>query len=251
MPKPGGPPTDLSPSDLFLKLLDREDPHIDVEFPRDGIGNVRMHLLTDLEVKRAKLKALDEARKQIKDEDRGTEVAKELEGDLIACNILQRSLRLNKPLMDSEGRARYPFAFMSSEDVSAKLTAHEIASLFAAYMSLQRKFGPGEHDFDDPETVNAWIRRLKDGADSTPFWRLDWHALAELFHCLAQRALCLSKVLNSPPEQLQSYLESLPTEFAFDTGSAGAQQDSLFRSSDEDDDTLTAEQAGSVLDAIE
>lgn len=244
------PPKDVEAHDLFQKLLDREDPHIEVEFPRAGVGMVRLHLLTDMSVRKAKIKALEEVRKLVQTEDRGTDLVKEIEGDMVATNVLALSAHLPTPISGTEDRDNpvYPRMFFNSDEVSKKLTGHEIATLFAAYMSLQRRFGPGEHDMTDDD-VNEWILRLKDGADGTPFWRLDWHALAELFQSLAARACCLSNLLTSPPEQLPTLLESLPTAYAFDTGSAGSPQEQLFQPS-ESLDVMTAEEGAEVLDRI-
>jgi hypothetical protein len=220
-----GPPKDVPASELFQKLLERPEPSVVVDFPRkneDGkpVGQVRIRVLRMEEHDEARISAIDALKK------RGvmtSDVAYEsLLGDGAARELLARACLTDKAATgtdDSETGPLYGRIFRTAADVN-KLTADEVSVLFGYYLQVQKRFGPYEASFQDPQEVNAWVQRLVEGAAAYPLSALPSPDVQELTLCLAQRASRLSEIMSSQPEDLPALLASLPTSWVIGTYSS-------------------------------
>lgn len=222
------PDRDIPADELFLKMLERPAPSEIVEFPRKGVGNVRVFVLP-LEVHtQARLAGKRRFQDQLKKggqasalgqtADAGLEA--EVLADLVACEVIALAYYTEKPFAETEHGPQYKRLFASGADVE-KLSADEVAILFAYYTATKRKYGPNEASFESDDEVNAWIKRLEDGGSGFPLYQLESHQQVDLIQRLALRAQALSLVIHSLRENLPINLESLPAAWSMDTGLSG------------------------------
>jgi hypothetical protein len=229
------PPKDVTPSELFQRLLDRPRPGEIVKFPgldRPGArGELRMQVLSKQDHDRARLISHGAVKKNatryglgaLTPQDMASEAVQGVISDLAACEVLAMACTQTEVFAGSDSeneRARYPLIFPDGEAVGATLTADEVAYLFSAYTLVQHKYGPHEA-ICLPEDVNAWVKRLVEGAAENPFLRLSSPQWAELLTSLASKLYDLSGLLESQWSSLPDSLKSGLETYCLGTGSAG------------------------------
>lgn len=204
-----GPPTDISPSDLFRKLQERPAPSEVCDLGEE-LGRVRFLVLRGDQHDQARVRARAYLKEKLKltDDDLRGEYGATMMGDAAARELIAMSAVTEEHIPGTDDKPQYSRHFRHAEDVN-KLSTDEIRVLFGAYLMVQRRLGPHEYNLGDGE-VNAWISRLTEGASVLPLARLESWARDELCLSLAQRASCLSQLLTCLPENLQMFLESIP-----------------------------------------
>lgn len=240
------PPADIPADDLFRALMARPCPSEVADYPghdRFGkpLGRVRVMVLSDEQRHEARFMALEKLRKRMTEQQIATPVGAEILGDLIARECIVMAFHGVNPMPGFEDGAdiRYPLLFPNT-DTLKKLPADEIMILFGLYELVQKRLGPSAKELDDDE-VNAWVRRLEEGASEIPLARLASHQLAELCLRLSVRAAALSRCLNSQRQNLPINWESIPASWVMDTFSSGEPAAASTPSSD--DSLITPEQA--------
>ena len=244
------PPRDVAPSELFAKLMETPAPSEVVDLPRrdaDGnpVGRIRIRVLSMADHDRARVAAHKRIKRlDLTNEDMGAELIREVLGDATAKEILAMACLSEGKVTDDgvEGSGRI---FRSADDVE-KLPADEVASLFNAYMIVQHKFGPFERTVSTEDELNAWIKRLGEGAASHPLHLFTLPALAELASSLAARTFLLSRILESQWESLPDSSKSALKDCSMGTGFYGGLAESTTPESLESSDTL---EPGAALDA--
>ena len=142
-----GPPSDVTPSELFRKLQETPAPSEVVDFPRRdlqgaSIGRVRLMVLdmdqqTDARMHaHRKLKA-----RAVEAGDMTTPIVREVLGDMVAREVLAMSCCAVDPIPGTEDRDNgqgvvYPRIFRDAADLG-KLTADELTTLFTAFEMSQ------------------------------------------------------------------------------------------------------------------
>lgn len=218
------PPKDIPASELFQKLMETPEPSEIVDYPRKGpdglpIGKLRIRVLRMEQHDEARIRAHQALKKRnLTNEDLQGATIKEVLADQCAREVLAMACTGTEP--NTQGV--YARVFRSAEDVS-KLTADEITVLFTQYQMVQDKYGPYEGNIGSDEELNAWIRRLKEGAAAFPLAQLNSQALAELIMSLADRAYSACALLESLSESSPSILESVPESWGIGTGYFGSE----------------------------
>lgn len=225
-----GPPEDVSPSELFLKLQESRPSEV-VNFPRktsDGksIGTTRIQVLTGEDHERAQI----EAKRKLKERHKLTDpelegaLGKSVLGDAVARELLAMACTTEKPMHGTDtgdGPPRYPFIFPNADALAKVLTADETAVLFQTYLLVQSKYGPFERTCQTEDDITAWTIRLVEGAADFPLGRVSSAGWAEVAWSLARRAYLLSAALTSLWPSLPPSLKSRLAAFSLDTGSFG------------------------------
>jgi hypothetical protein len=236
-----GPPPDVEPSALFLKLLEPQPSEV-VDFPRRDakgrpIGQIRIQVLAqeDHDLAREEAHRKMKAKGFDKDDLTGHAI-REVLGDSVARELLAKaSLSVDGADFEDGGPVRYAHVFQSAEQLN-KLRPDEIANLFAAYMLVQDKFGPRERFAGSAEEINKWIFTLQEGASEFPLLRLPLPQLVELAFALAGRAFLLSRILDSQWSSLPDTCKSDLAGFSLGTGLYGAHADTSTETGGESSD---------------
>lgn len=234
-----GPPADVAPSELYLRLLERPRPGDTVPFAGLDLpgarGKLRIEVLAKEQHDRARLVAQNQVKKNaqryglppLSSADLNEEAVKGVVADLAACEVLAMACKGTEPIGGSadaeDAKVRYPLVFGDGEQVGKTLSADEVAYLFAAYTLVQHKFGPHEALVTSEDEINAWVRRLTLGAADYPFLRLSSPQWVELLTAFAGRLWRLSGILESQWESLPDALKSELQTFCMGTGSASEQ----------------------------
>lgn len=222
------PPSDIEPSDLFLKLMERPAPSDTFAFPRRGTDgesmfSVRVFVLAEKKLEACRLRArrwLTETAKE------GADVARMLDehaiGDRIAKELLAESVHEDRVIFGTDGdRPQYRRLFRNADDVG-ELTADEISALFGAYTLTQFRFGPTDVTFTDAVAVNEWVGRLAEGARPFVLSLLASHQRDELLLSLSDRVSTVLKLIDGPPEKWEQSLESLRESWQVGTASSSS-----------------------------
>lgn len=220
-----GPPEDVSASDLFQQLLKRPRPSELVEFSaldKPGKkGQIRIQVLAKDDHDRARFAAHALLKKtaakyglpNLTPEDMASDAIGGVASDLSACEVLALACLSPDPMpghTEDDEHVRYRRIFADGEAVGKTLTPDEVLYLFSAYNMTQFKYGPHEA-VCLPEDINAWVRRLVEGAAQNPFLRLSSAQWAQMLTAMARRLYDLSVLLES---QWQSLPESLRSDLA-------------------------------------
>jgi len=251
------PPEDVTPSELFLKLCEPLPTEV-VDFPRkDRHGNpldkIRIKVLTMEDHNRARIQA-QKALKQsvagfgieaLDKNDVDSPAVREVLGDLVAHEILCMACVTEKPLFEAtEDRpATYGRIFKTPSDLRRVLTADETLTLFEAYRLVQYKWGPFEMLTEEDGEVDAWVKRLEEGARSFPLLALSLPQLHQLTSSLAARISLLSNILVSQWDSLPPILASQLEPYCLGTGSSGARVETYTRNSTENSLEVTTDKA--------
>jgi len=229
------PPTDVAPSELFLKLCEAR-PTEEIDFPRkdrfgNPVGKLRIQVLTMEDHNRARIQAQKALKKsvsgfgieQLDQSDMESPAVREVLGDLVAHELLCMACVSDKPAFEAtEDRpAVYPRVFNKPEDLRRTLTADETLSLFQAYRLVQHKWGPFELTTGEEGEIEAWIQRLKEGARAFPLLALSLPQLHDLTSSLAARISLLSNILVSQWESLPPSLQQALEPYCLGTGLSG------------------------------
>ena len=224
------PPTDVEPSELFVKLTSEVRPSEVVDFPRknakgEPVGKVRIQVLNMEDHDQARLDAERWLMKEkgVAKGDLNNPASQEVLGDRIAREVLAKACVSEEPIPGSENAKNGPFyarVFGSPDDLGL-LRPDELNTLFTMYKMVQRKWGPYEGNLDSEEQVTAWERKLVEGASAVPLGRLDWHQLVELSSSLAERSYTLSAILASQLSTLPDSLAARLSSWGIGTTSRG------------------------------
>lgn len=163
------PPTNISASQLWLKLSSQERPSKIVDFPRKGpdgepLGRLRIRILTQEEQMAATVAAENFVREHLKEAKKDEIGYERLYTDAVIVEVLFRACR------DEEDEKRA--AFPSPKKLRQALTTEEIGALFRHYMTVQLELGPTVSSMSEEE-CEAWITRLAEGGSAFPFDLLD------------------------------------------------------------------------------
>lgn len=259
------PPTDVEPTWLFDKLIERPTPSEVVPYPSDDALDsdgkpikIRVMGLRDDELEPKTVKARRWVRDTYKmteselDSEMGTERIKQR----TAQEILADAIRYADPFPGSErtGEVDYPYVFYKQADKVAKLPPREIYVLWALWNLVQNKIAPTESSFSTAEEVEAWVRVLTEGARPFGFFQLELPVQEELLTRLLSLARSLLGLLSSPPESWRSSLESLRTDWDIGTGSFTQHAVESTPSSSQQDDAepepMTAEEAAAYARSL-
>lgn len=219
-----GPPNDVPASELWLKLQQRPRPSDVVDLPcKDGegkpLGQIRIQVLAQEQHDEARQRAqklLVEQRKYPLEQLK-TDLMREVLGDTVAREVLALAC-LSVNAIPNTDPPRYARIFPDGPSIGQKLTADEIGVLFTQYTMVQNKFGPYEGNVANEDELNAWIKRLAEGASAYPLAQLDLLALIALCMSLARRSYTLSVALESQLSSLPDTLRSALEALGFGTG---------------------------------
>jgi hypothetical protein len=224
-----GPPDDVPPSELFLKLKEAPFPTAVVNFPRktpDGqpVGTTRIRVLGGEAQEEARVRALQglKAKYKFTNDDLSVQPGVALLNDAQAREVLALACVTEKPIAGTEGEhPRYAQVFRDAKAIGETLSADESAVLLQAYALVQNKFGPFEKTVQTEEELSAWIKRLVEGAAEFPLQHLSSVHWAELASLLAARAYTLSAILESLLSSLPPTLASRLETYSLGTGYFG------------------------------
>lgn len=216
-----GPPSDVEPSELFLKLTELPSPSEVVDFPRRGgdgqpLGRIRIKVLDSASISKARMAAQATMKaKGYSTEDLKSPVMVETVGDEVARELLALACRAaDSNLNDAKtGHPIYGRIFRNASDVGV-LSGDELTVLFYAYMQVQRKYGPLENEVD----VGSWVKRLVEGGSAFPLLSLDLPTLSNVTFTLAVKMSTLLGCLESMFETLPSTCQSDLSKFRLGTG---------------------------------
>lgn len=230
-----GPPKDVPASELFLKLQERPRPSEVVDYPEldeEGkpVDRVRLQVLTTKERQLALRRALDWCKAQnLTKEDLGAEVVQEgIYGAAVAREILAIACVSEKDHRTNtdDGKPLYARVFANGSQVDEVMTGDQLATLFSAYTLVQKKFGPFATDIESEAELNAWIKRIWEGASAVPLaWR-DSAQLVDLLSLLIARVVTLSLILESQLSSLPDTLVSELRTWGIGTGYFGSPPES-------------------------
>ena len=205
-----GPPADISPTDLWLKLSARERPSKVVDFPRKGedgnpVGQLRIRVLTQEEQMVCASAAEKIAREHLKDSKKDELGYERLYSDAFCVEVLFRACRDVADI----GRALFP----SPKHLRGALTTEECSMLFQHYLTVSVELGPTALTMSDEE-FEAWVSRLAEGGSAFPFDLLS-SDLQRLLILYMARLLTSQKdksSVGSPPEESTTSLEDEVSE---------------------------------------
>lgn len=223
------PPKDVAPSALFLKLLEMPQPGEVIDFPRKGpdgkpIDKIRIAVLDSEYHDKAREKATRHfIDKGYTPEQLKSLTMREVLSDRIAKELLVFACETAvEQFTDDNGNPIYGKIFHSAEEVG-KLRAQELEVLFNAYLLVQDKFGPREHNTD----VDAWVKRLAEGGQHFPLLSLDLPELVNLTSSLVGRVSTISHVLESLWSELPDTCQSALARYRSGTSSSTSRQRKL------------------------
>jgi hypothetical protein len=172
-----GPPEDLSPGELFLKLQERPRPSDVVPFPRrtesgKAVDNIRIAVLSgeDHDLARIEARKFVKTKYKLTDEDLKDPLVSAVQGDAVARELLAMACVQEKPAPGSEGHERefYPRVFPDGPSVGKALGADEVAVLFSNYLLVQHKYGPFEKTIQSEPDVESNIMGALDALERDP-----------------------------------------------------------------------------------
>ena len=243
-----GPPNDVVPSELWRKLSETPKPSEVIDFPRRDmrgrpIDRIRIQVLTMSEHDEARLRAHNWLKDRgIPTEEFDGPTIREVYGDAVARELLAMACVTEDPVKGTEERSvpLYGRLFRTGKDLEI-LTADEVLVLFTAYEMAQHKYGPYEGSIRSDDDVNAWTKRLVEGASAFPLAQRNWHQLVELIMSLSERAYCLSVLLESQLSTLPPTLKQPLEDWGIGTSFFGERHarkiiDGWIPSSSDDDD---------------
>jgi hypothetical protein len=251
-----GPPKDVKPSALFLKLSESPRPSEVVPFPRrdekgEPIGHIRIQVLRMEDHEMAQIRAYNAVKPKFADaKDMDAAAVKEIIGDAAAKELLAMACLEPEPVGTFDPPI-YPRIFRNGDDVK-KLAADEVTVLFNHYITIQHKYGPFERTIESDADLNDWIKRLGEGARAFPLAQLTLPQLVELCGLLARRAYTLSCALQHQWSSLPPTLQSLLESCSLDTGFYGSLPAASTQESLETDEieTLTREAAEAIAERM-
>lgn len=195
-----GPPLDVAPSELWAQITQLPRPARLVDFPAkdpvtgEPIGQVAIWALTQEELMICYANAARVAKDLLKAEttDAPSQAYTAIYQDACACEVLYRACR------DIKGAPSYSQpAFPAPREVRRRLMQDQIATLFRAYLQVERELGPIVAALT-PDELEAWIGRLAQAGNVFPLVSLSREALETLALSLALRLHASSTGTSSP-----------------------------------------------------
>ena len=186
-----GPPNDVPPNELWLKIVAQPRPHDVVDFPRldaeshEPMGKVAIWVLTQLEILQAQEAAGKWVREKLKVDGGGRNddhAYHEIYNNELAVQLLARCCRRVENL-------KLPF-FPSAREARDALSQDEIASLYNAYLLTRVKLGPLQSELSVDE-MDAWLDTLEKGGATTGLHFFSLAALIDLLKASVARTLIL------------------------------------------------------------
>ena len=256
------PPNDVPASQLFLKLMETPKPSMVVDFPRldhvtnKPIAQVRIQVLGHEQHDFARQRAHAALKaKNYTLEDLDSPALNEITGDAVARELLAMAVFEVNPIPgenpDKPGPS-YMRVFRDAADLTKALTADELSTLFAYYAQVQYKYGPLDKFMDSGDEVDAWVKRLAEGAGEHSFLRLSSPRQVDLLSSLAARISGIYSLLASHSASLPTSLRSALESFSTDIFSAGEQPASLesIGSESSPDEGVSLQQAMRLAESI-
>lgn len=179
-PVGNGPPEAFKPDELFVALQQQPRPYRVVDFPRvnpatgQPIGQLAITPLTQGELIEAKADATRAGKALTKDNLDPKEYVvghQQIYEELCGCEILWRACRQ----VANVGVKVFPGA----ADIRSKLSSDEVAVLMQSYAIVQVEIGPLISTMSGVE-MDAWLKRLAEGASALPLRLLSSEALRAL-----------------------------------------------------------------------
>lgn len=187
-----GPPKDIPPSELILKLQDSRRPSEVLPFVRkDEDGNplcqYRMMVLTPEELSVARANADQYTRTKLTEtlditDEQARQVRRETWADIYNDALMVEALYEAMRREDDCRRRLWD----APSQMRKWLTTDEVAQLFAVYQGVQFRLGPTWSLLTDEE-VTQWIDALTAGAGAFPLESLGQGQLVQLAISLAYR----------------------------------------------------------------
>lgn len=221
-----GPPTDISPSDMWIALSAIPRPYRVVPMPRNipgtdtPVGDVAIWPLTQEEHNASNANAELEAKRLFKDtpktEERGIGYQNMFANE-VAVQQLWRACRdandVTKPAFPSPSMLRHA------------LTSDEVGVLYNHFLTTQVEVGPIVSHMSDDE-FEAWVKRIAEGGSAFPFDLLSWDLRTTLVTSMASQLVSYWTATSSAGSQQGEPLstdsnESSESESASDVVSEG------------------------------
>ncbi len=200
-----GPPKNVEPSALWVKLTERPRPMKFIDFPSKGgsPGKLALRILTESELHVCRANATNTAKELLGGESRS--------GDMGYEDIYRNELAVQLVTVGCRA-AEYPDgmipAFPSAKDARKKLTSDEFAVLAMAYKAFQVESGPILSELTKDE-MEAWIKLLQEGGSRVPLAHLSGEAQTDLIMFLVSMLPTSQTASGSAGLQLEgSPLES-------------------------------------------
>lgn len=212
------PPSDVSPSELFLKLKEAPPVNEVVPFPRlddqgEPIYHIRMKVLTEGERQMA-IRLAREAIKRygLPKDEMDTHIGRTVQDDAMKKEYVAMACLEAEPSGDFDP-PMYRRVFSGGKDLDV-LTTHELTVLYNQYEVTQLKFGPLFSMMNNEDELNFWLRSVQEGAEEHPLLRLGLPGLVLVTSRAVRRVFELSRLLDSQFESLPESLAAklLPLE---------------------------------------
>lgn len=256
------PPSDIPPSELWLKLSETPRPSEVVDFPRKdrngkAIGKVRIQVLPSEEHDGARIRAqnrLKERARQLgfgnlSNDDLNAPGVREVLGDMTAREVLAIACVTEESYSGDDATPFYPRMFPDPEAIGRTLSADELSVLFNLFVLTQNKYGPFEGNIDDEEQ-EAWIKRLEEGGAAYPLASVPWPQLVALTSSLAVKVSSLYRILASQWSSLPDTLRSDLARFSTAITSYGAPLEDSDQTGSGSSADITVEQAARLAEAL-
>lgn len=207
-----GPPNDVAPADLWIKLTERPRPTCDFQMPgadKDGqpLPFCKLWIMTEHELHLARAQADLYAKKVLLGENKV--------GDLGYADIYRNELfvQLVAAAARNPNNIIFP-VFNSPKHAREKLTSDELTAFAEAYNIFRRHSGPLISDMTKDE-MDAWIDVLMKGGSAVPLARLEFHAVTALLEhsvSLLRNSLTDNGSAGSPQGATQQVAASEPED---------------------------------------
>ncbi len=226
-----GPPEDISAKELYLNLTQSKPSEV-FDFPRldpetkKPLTTVRIVVLSQREHEIARVEAHKKIKQRynLKEDDLGGDIMREVVGDATARELLALACVYEKPMAGPNGAPFYPKMFRDSDHVG-DLSANEILLLFNCYLLTQEKHGPFERGFHTPDEMDRWIKRIEEGGAEFPLLSMPLPQLVTLTSLLGARMCSLFRDLATQWESLPDSLRSKLETYSADILSYGSARD--------------------------
>lgn len=195
-----GPPNNVEPSELWLKLSSSERPHKVVEFPRQGpdgnpVAEMAIRVLSQEEKMACDVAAEAFCKKHLKEYKKDELGYEAVYGDAYVVELLFRMCRD----VNDVGRPAFPSPLHVRE-----LSTEECAVLFRQCLIVQKELGPIV-DYLSDEDLEAWIDRLYEAGSAYPFASLSSEQQSLLLMHMVYRLRPSPTDSISAGEQLTNY----------------------------------------------
>jgi len=165
MPLNNGPPKEVDPTDLWLRMSSLPRPTgapTTIRARGADIGTVRFWVLSDLEVKRVQ----SEARRTVEaDAAPGSVAFAEMHSAILAAHIIALAAR-------RDGAIEAP-AFQSADTVASSFTTDELQAQCNKYLAFRSTAGPSLSELT-PAEMDAWVDKLAEGAQRLALNAVQW-----------------------------------------------------------------------------